>query len=276
MQSVHVIMRKEDIDPARAGGKVVAVFDVLFATSTIVTALEHGAAEVVPTMDADAARAAAAGLSANAFLLAGERDMQPIPGFLPSVPLRLAQEPLAGKRLIYSTTNGTVALRRVEKAAVVYAASLLNGHAVARRIARQHRDEKVLLVCAGDGGAFNIEDFFGAGYVIDCLMTAEPTRWAPSDAAVAAREVYRGSAARPARCLLESRLGRIMRAMGRARRSSMPRGSAFSSAFPCCGMNVWFLRRSYLSRLYRLLRPVVGLVRRSPSCRRSSACMQQY
>lgn len=214
MQALHVIMRKEDVDPARVAGKVVVVFDVLFATSTIVTALEHGAAEVIPAVDADAARAAARNLTDGSYLLAGERHMQSIPGFLPSVPVGLTQHALTGKSLVYSTTNGTVALRQAERAAAVYAGSLLNGHALARHIARHHTKEKVLLVCAGDGGAFNIEDFFGAGYVVDCMMMAEPSRWSPTDAAIAAREVYRASSARPAHRLLGSRLGRIMQAMG--------------------------------------------------------------
>jgi 2-phosphosulfolactate phosphatase len=40
---VHVVLRKEDIDPARLDGCVVIVLDILFATTTIVTALEAGA-----------------------------------------------------------------------------------------------------------------------------------------------------------------------------------------------------------------------------------------
>lgn len=216
MQNLHVIMCKEDLDPAKVEGRVAVVFDVLFATSTIAAAFHHGVTDVIPAGQAEEARRATEGLAADSFLLAGEIDLRPIPGFLPSLPLRLIREPLAGKRLIYSTTNGTVALLRAKPAAAVYAAALVNGRAVARHLARRHRDETVLLVCAGSGGAFNIEDFLGAGYVIHHLMLAEPTRWAPSDAALAARELYRAQAAQLAQCLLESRLGRIMQALGEA------------------------------------------------------------
>ena len=48
---VHVLFRKEDLDHERLEGKVAIVLDVLFATSTIITALASGATEVIPTLD---------------------------------------------------------------------------------------------------------------------------------------------------------------------------------------------------------------------------------
>lgn len=214
MQSLHVIMRKEDLEPERLDGRVAVVFDVMFATTTIAAAIAHGAAAVIPARNADEARQAAAALPAGSSLQAGEIHLQPIPGFLPAVPLRLLEEPLAGKQLIYSTTNGTVALLESERAAAVYAGALVNGRAVADLLAERHAEETVLLVCAGSGGGFNIEDFLGAGHVIHHLMVKEPTRWAPTDAALAARELYRAQSQQLSSCLLESFLGRIMQAMG--------------------------------------------------------------
>ena len=41
--SLHVLVRREDIDASRLDGRVVVVIDVLFATSTIVHALASGA-----------------------------------------------------------------------------------------------------------------------------------------------------------------------------------------------------------------------------------------
>ena len=40
-RKVHVVLRKEDLDPERLAGKIVMVIDTLFATTTIVTALAH-------------------------------------------------------------------------------------------------------------------------------------------------------------------------------------------------------------------------------------------
>jgi len=214
MQKVHVLMRKEDLDPARLSGKVVVVIDVLFATSTIVAAFEHGVADVVPAADPDAARAAARGMEDGSYLLAGEHNMAPIEGFATYAPLALTREPLAGRRLIYSTTNGTVALYRARGADQVYAGALRNGAAVAAHIRRHHPEETVLLVCAGSGGEFNLEDFYGAGYLVDRLLAGEAHRWQVSDAGVAACALYRHQADAPAECLAASWLGTLLREIG--------------------------------------------------------------
>jgi len=58
--SLHVLVRREDVDASRLQGRVVVVIDVLFATSTIVHALAAGASSVYPAFDdVDASRAAA-------------------------------------------------------------------------------------------------------------------------------------------------------------------------------------------------------------------------
>lgn len=216
MQNLHVVTRKEELDQERVAGKIVVVLDVLFATSTIVTALQHGARDVVPALDPDAARTAALGLPESDYVLAGERNLEPISGFAPYSPLRLSRHALAGKRLIYSTTNGTVALAHSRTAAQVYAAALLNGRTVADRLTRRHRQETVLLVCAGSAGRFNLEDFFGAGYLVSSLLEMDPQRWLCSDAAMAACDLYRAHAKDPAACLLRSRLGQRLDSMGLA------------------------------------------------------------
>ena len=52
---IHVLTRKEELDSVRVTGKVVVVLDILFATTTMVSALAHGALEVVPVTDEAAA-----------------------------------------------------------------------------------------------------------------------------------------------------------------------------------------------------------------------------
>ena len=48
---IHVLLKKEELDAQRLPGKTMIVLDILFATSSIVAALAHGAAEVIPTLD---------------------------------------------------------------------------------------------------------------------------------------------------------------------------------------------------------------------------------
>lgn len=212
-RKLHVLMRKEDLDAVRLAGKVVVVIDVLFATSTVVTAFEHGARDVLPASGPEAAREVAAALPSSEVVLAGEHDMRQIDGFASYAPLALSREPLAGRHVVYSTTNGTVALWGARGAERVYAGSLLNGAAVAERILGGS-GRTVLLVCAGSGGAFNLEDFFGAGYIVDRLLAGAPGGWSVSDAGLAARATYLAHADDPAACLGTAWLGKLLRRVG--------------------------------------------------------------
>jgi len=83
---IHVLGRKEELDAVRLPGKVVIVLDVLFATSTIVAALGHGAPSVIPALDEAAARAEGARHAPGAYVLAGELYAETLPGFAPPTP----------------------------------------------------------------------------------------------------------------------------------------------------------------------------------------------
>ncbi len=207
-QRLHVLMKKEELDAERLPGKVVIVLDVLFATTTIAAALDAGASEVVPTLDGEAARRAALGRAEGSFVLAGELRAETIAGFAHPTPLALGRHaPLAGKALIYSTTNGTVALAKAALAAHVYAAALVNARAVVAFVRERHREETVLLVCSGSVENFNLEDFYGAGHLAG-LFAAAGAAMDLSDAALAARKLHDGTTA--LECLRESRVGRMM------------------------------------------------------------------
>ena len=146
---LHVLVKKEELDGQRLPGKVVVVLDVLFATTSIAAALSHGATAVIPTLDGDAARAVAAGLPAGSFVLAGEYGAETLPGFAHPTPMALIREPLHGRTLVYSTTNGTVAVHKAAGASRVFTAALSNGAAVVEHVCRTSRGETVLVVCSG-------------------------------------------------------------------------------------------------------------------------------
>jgi len=209
---IHVLTRKEELDSVRIPGKVVVVLDVLFATTTMVTALAQGASEVVPVLDEAGARAEAERCTPDSFVLSGELNAETLPGFAHPAPLALMQHGVQGRRLIYSTTNGTVAMTRCRTAARVYCGSLLNLGSLAEHIVRAHPGETVLLVCAGSANNFNYEDFLGAGAFADRLSALLGEGADLSDAAKAARAVFRS--ARLPQALLECRVGRMMAARG--------------------------------------------------------------
>ncbi|MSQ71597.1 MAG: 2-phosphosulfolactate phosphatase [Betaproteobacteria bacterium] len=205
---VHVLGKREELDSVRLPGAVAIVLDILFATSTMVAALANGATEVIPVMDGAAASAEAARHAPGSFVLAGELDAITLQGFAKPTPLALIALGLAGRKLILSTTNGTIALHDASAAAHVYAASLLNGSAVIEHVLAAHAGQPILIVCAGSANNFNLEDFYGAGYLVELLTERLGGEADFSDAARAARAVYRHGS--PVETLLDARVGRMM------------------------------------------------------------------
>jgi len=211
MAKIHVLLKKEELDSERLEAKVVVVLDILFATSSIVTALAHGAAEVIPTLDGASALAEAQRHAAGAYVLSGELNADTLAGFVHPTPLALLREDVARRTLIYSTTNGTVALNKSRSALHVYAAALLNGEAVVRHISLRHQDSTVLIVCSGSADNFNLEDFYGAGYLVSLFRKTSLEQGVEhefSDAALAAEILHGNTDAE--RCLMQARVGRMM------------------------------------------------------------------
>jgi 2-phosphosulfolactate phosphatase len=204
---IHVLLKKEELDSQLLPGKIVVVLDVLFATSSIVTALAHGATEVVPTLNGETALAEARGRPPGSCVLSGELNAVTLDGFTHPTPLALLGEDLANRTVVYSTTNGTVAVRKAAEADHVYAGALLNGEAVVDHVERVAGDETVLIVCSGSADNFNLEDFYGAGQLVSLFARRGRPRDL-SDAAIAARMLYEGSDALA--CLSDGRIGRMM------------------------------------------------------------------
>jgi 2-phosphosulfolactate phosphatase len=210
MPTLHVLLRKEDLDPTRLHDKVVVVVDVLVATSTIVHAFALGVVSVWPALDRDDALRIARQLDGS--LLSGEHLAETLVGFAAASPDLLAAHGLSGRDLVYCTTNGTRALSSASGGAYVYAGALLNGAALAAHIVKVHADRSVLIVCSGSVGRFNLEDFHGAGHLVSHL--AARSAYDLTDTALAANFAYMGADTHAVLCA--SRVGRMMlsRALG--------------------------------------------------------------
>lgn len=202
---IHVLTRKEELDGVRVQGKVVIVLDILFATTTMVAALANGAREIVPVLDEAAARACAPGIADC--VLAGELYAETLPGFAHPAPLSLVAHGVRDKTVVYSTTNGTVAMTQAVGAARVYCGALLNAGRLVEHVLSRHRGETVLILCSGSGNNFNYEDFYGAGCFVEHFARRMESADL-SDAARAARDLYRQ--ARMPEALLECRVGAMM------------------------------------------------------------------
>jgi len=151
------------VEPEALSNKTVVVIDVLRATTTIVHALGEGALEVAPFLNVEDARRLAERLG-EAALLGGERSGIPIPGFdLGNSPAEYTRDRVAGKAVVFTTTNGTRALERCKLARRVLVAAFANFSAVCRDLIGENQ---VAIVCAGTDGHVTREDTLLAGAIV--------------------------------------------------------------------------------------------------------------
>ncbi|HEX2722966.1 MAG TPA: 2-phosphosulfolactate phosphatase [Gemmatimonadaceae bacterium] len=160
------------ISPGDMQGRVVAVIDVLRASTSIAVALGNGAKSVVPVEAVDEAIARSRQFERADVRLAGERKMQPIPGFdLGNSPLDFNAEAVSGRTVIITTTNGTKALMSLQGAVDIVVASYVNFSAVSAMLRAAARAEAdISIVCAGTEGHFSLEDAACAGRYVRSIM----------------------------------------------------------------------------------------------------------
>lgn len=210
MARLDLILRKEEITKETVEGNVAVVFDILLATSTISSMLYHGAKEIIPVLNEEEALKEAEKKSHEDVILVGEYRGKTIEGFLEPFPTKL-KEKVNGKTVIFTTTNGTVALKNAWAAKAIYAASMLNEETLTNYLVNTYDNQSITLICSGSSGQFNLEDFFGAGSFAKALLAASEKRgveWELSDAALAALHFYKANEMKGEELLKESRVGK--------------------------------------------------------------------
>ncbi len=151
--------------------KRVIVLDILRATSTIVTALNNGATEVIPVQENDEALNLVRSIGRNICLLGGEQKGFKIEGFdLGNSPLEYTRELVSGKKVIFCTTNGTKAIKAVSSGAEVLIGSFLNLNQIVDYLVGNIQD--TTLVCSGREGTLSLEDLACAGMITRLVTEA--------------------------------------------------------------------------------------------------------
>ncbi len=174
---------------------VCVVFDVLRATSSMVTALANGAREIIPVCEIS--EAVALRQARPDVLLAGERDgvriLKQLNGGvdfdLGNSPREFTAERVAGRSIVMTTTNGTRALQACRGACRVPVGSFLNLGAVTDWL-RRERPAHLLVVCSGTLEEAAYEDTLGAGALCDAVWDQYGGGHV-ADSAQMAREIFR-------------------------------------------------------------------------------------
>ena len=178
------------------GGVTAVVFDVLRATSSIVTGLASGVEAIIPVRTVEEARELK--LKDSDLLLAGERNGLPPEGFnLGNSPEEFEQ--IKGRRVVMTTTNGTVAIQSMSAAAKVLIGSMLNVDALADYLFR-HQPKSLLLVCA-----------IGAGALVARLPDGEGL----SDSAIFVRSLYERVGDDVLEWLRQTKNGKLLQKIGK-------------------------------------------------------------
>ncbi len=191
---------------------VTVVFDVLRATSTIVTALANDAATILPV--AEIAEALSIRRRRPEVLLAGERDGVRIQSDLTgsiafdlgNSPREFIKEKIAGRTIVLTTTNGTRALRACAAAKTVLVGSLLNLSALTDFIEREYPIH-LLLVCSGTIDQAAYEDVLAAGALCD-LVWPKYSSGMVADSARIAHRLFRLEQKDLVAAMTQSRNGR--------------------------------------------------------------------
>jgi 2-phosphosulfolactate phosphatase len=182
--------------------KIVVAIDVLRASSSIVTALQNEAKEVIPVAEVEDALKISANLAEGQSLLCGEREGNIIKGFdLGNSPDSFTPEVIAGKSLIFCTTNGTKSFIAAKNSRVkeLLVGGFVNITAVKEYILKpENHEHHLAILCAGRNNLFSLEDAVCAGLLIDKLLTDKTSgvKFELSDTATAAKilyEEYRGN-----------------------------------------------------------------------------------
>ena len=172
--------------------RVVAMIDVLRASTTIAVALANGARTVIPLESSEDVVTRSKQFERAGVLLAGERRMLKMEGFdLGNSPAEHTRETVEGKTVLLTTTNGTRALLAVQGARDVVVASYVNLTAVCAMLRAALRGgADVTIVCAGQDRQFALEDAACAGrYVYQITKRLQQSD--VNDAALAASLIDR-------------------------------------------------------------------------------------
>ncbi|MDB4907257.1 MAG: 2-phosphosulfolactate phosphatase [Gemmatimonadetes bacterium] len=163
---VDVHFGPTQLAPAEITGRVIAVIDVLRASSSIAAALNNGARAVVPLESSEEVVNRAKAFERSEVKLAGERRMLAIEGFdAGNSPLEFTSELVEGKTVLMTTSNGTTAIMAAAQGARdVVVASYVNFTAVCTMLRAALRGgADIAIVCAGRDKQFSLEDAACAG-----------------------------------------------------------------------------------------------------------------
>lgn len=182
MKSIDVCLSPELMHLYDVRDRTIVVVDILRATSCMVTAFAHGVESITPFADLAECKA----MNKKGYITSGERDGKKVDGFEKgNSPFEYMGPEIKGKKIAFTTTNGTLAIEKAKGAKKIVIGSFLNLSSVVKYLL--FGENSVLIICAGWKGKVNLEDTLFAGAIMEKLRNhIEPD----CDAPLAAQHLY--------------------------------------------------------------------------------------
>ena len=191
-QDIRVHLLPILVEPNALAGRTVVVVDILRATTTILHALANGAVEVRVVKKVEETRNLAK-CKKEPFALGGERGGIKIEGFdLGNSPEEYSETQIGGKTVIFTTTNGTKAMKHAKYAAKSFVGAFVGFSALCRML---QQEQQIDILCAGTDNQVTREDVLFAGAVVDDLGLAKGATIRMNDQAAIALDAWRSAKA---------------------------------------------------------------------------------
>ncbi|MFO7867805.1 MAG: 2-phosphosulfolactate phosphatase [Bacteroidales bacterium] len=169
MNSLEVCYSPALFDYHKNKDAIVVVVDVLRATSSICTAFANGVEYIIPVKSKEEALS----YKEKGFVIAAERNGLILDfADIGNSPYNFSAEVIGGKKVVYSTTNGTKTIQTAaaESKKVVIGAfsniSVLTDWLIAQ-------ESPIIILCAGWKNRYNIEDTVFAGALSSRLLSTK-------------------------------------------------------------------------------------------------------
>jgi 2-phosphosulfolactate phosphatase len=164
MKTIDVCLSPDLMHLYKVEGRTVVVVDILRATSSMTTAFAHGAESITPFAHLEDCR----GMKTKGYITSGEREGKKVDGFdRGNSPYEYMGDTVRGKKIAFTTTNGTLAIEKSKGAREIIIGSFLNLSTVAKHLLLNGNN--ILIVCAGWKGKVNLEDTLFAGALVEKL-----------------------------------------------------------------------------------------------------------
>lgn len=149
---------------------ILVVADILRATTTMCTAFEYGVNKIIPVSSLDEARK----YKALGYIIAGERDGNILDfADIGNSPAAFISGDYSGKSVVFTTTNGTVALNLSNQATEVVLGAFSNLSVLGKYLLQKAvNGMNVMILCSGWYQQFSLEDAVFAGALSEKLLSS--------------------------------------------------------------------------------------------------------